>query len=243
VHLSISDYQGNTTRWTIEEYFSIPAAEIARIVFTSGVRTNTQVLEPAKRPGVPDPQEIVNTARQGKLPDTWRVYTPSMSITRYTGPLVIAGILVLFFAVFIDSYFITGPSLPQRFNSGRPFGDVLAGELVSLFALIFIPWLIIYLEIGFWRKVLVSRNLIIVSPSALVLANKRTGKVSQVLDYNAISEVHIAQWLKTYTLRYYVTSGKRRLIVLPAESLDSPAQVCQAFLIRYARSRAKSDLP
>ncbi len=243
VHLSIGDYQGHTTRWTIEEYFAIQAAEIARIVFTHSVRANTSELEPAKRPGAPDPQGIVTAARQGKLPDNWRVYTPSMPLTRYVGPLVIAGILVFFFAAFINSYFISGPSLPQRFNSGRPFGDVLAGELVTLFALIFIPWLIIYLEMGFWRKVLVSRNQIIVSPAAMVLANKRTGKIDQVLDYNAISDLHVSQWLKTYTLRFRDSSGKRRLIVLPSESLHSPAQVCQAFLIRYARSRAKSGLP
>jgi hypothetical protein len=243
VHLSINDYQGHSTRWTIEEYFAMPAAEIARVVFTNAIRANTPVLEPAKRPEAPNPQEIVTIAHQNKVPDNWRVYTPKMPLTTYIGPLFVTFVLpVIFIVIFIDSYFISGPTLPQRLSSGS-FGEALANELVTWLLIVFLAWLFTYWVSIFWRKVQVSRNQIIVSPSALVLANKRTGNIKQVLDYNAISDVHISQWLRTYTLRYRDNSGRRHLIVFPAESLDSPALVCQAFLMRYARSRAKSDLP
>ncbi len=242
VRLSFTFKNKQKMLWVVEDYFSLSAAEIARLVFADSIRTNTTVPANVQRPPAPDAAQIVAASRQIPPPEGWRIFTTKLAWKTCIVTILFAGILVFMYTLFVQSYFITGPSLPQRFNSGRPFGDVLASEMITIIALIFFTWLLGFYEINLIRRIQLARHQIIVAPTALVLADKRTGKPTRVLDYNAIPEVHLTQWFKVYTIRYRTEDGKRRVLLLPPDALSSPAAVCQSFLARYYRSRVKSNL-
>ena len=243
IHLELTDRQQQESIWRVENFYAMPAAEIARTVFNDFMHFYTPVAPSAQAEAEAAPEQLVAMARSGQIPDYWRVYTPKLPWRAYLGPLVVFVIGVFFVAAGINSYFIAGPSLPARFNMGRPFGDVLASELVTL---VFSPLLLAFfvaLEYVFLRKARMAQKIFIITQTRWIVANRRTGKVAQVLRYGDVSHLKLTYWYKSFTLFYRTSDGKRHAIVMAADSLKSPALVCQVFLARYSRQRARLGQP
>jgi hypothetical protein len=242
IRLELADARGQTFVWRVDNYFALGPGALVNRVFADFMRRHVKPTPEEISPNELTPQEVVAMVRQGNAPEQWRVFTPSTPVGGYLGLIFVGSMAVLIASVLIDSYFITGPTLPERFNSGRPFGDVLAGELVTFTFLPLIFALLLAFAARMSLMIRMSRTQCILTQTKWVIARKRNGKVVQTLPFNAVSDFRLRYFNKSYTLTYRGPEGKRHTILLSTNGFKSPALVCQTFLARYHRYRAKANL-